>query len=210
VVDIDHEPTKSSSFTHGVKDGETAVESPYDLIRRIFTYRIPVAYPIFEDAWHKDERRPEYLKYHVRGITAWLDSRVRGRPDRGLHRLPECRALLKAAGPNCGLLEAIHFRRVTGDDDGWPWEVQVRQLILAADGTKVPVALPKGTIKPRHHKVYSKPRRRLVVREVAKALHYPNWLIDPRVPVAQVVEYLNFRRDYRLIANYGRFRPSKT
>jgi hypothetical protein len=49
-----------------------------------------------------------------------------------------------------------------------------------------------------------------VVTEVARALHYPNWLIDPREPIDQVVEYLNIRRDYRLIANYGRFRPSKT
>jgi hypothetical protein len=117
VVDTDHEPAKSSSFTHSVKDGETAVDSPYDLVCRGFTYRVPVAFQMSKRGWHKDEGRPEYLNYHVRGITAWLESRVRGQPDPKLHRLPECRALLKAAGPNGGLLETIHFRRITGDDD---------------------------------------------------------------------------------------------
>jgi hypothetical protein len=80
---------------------------------------------------------------------------------------------LEAAGLGSGLLEAIHFRRI--DDEALPWEVQVRQLILAADGTKVPWS--KASIS-RYHFVISKPRRRAVVSAVARTLHYPNWLID--------------------------------
>jgi hypothetical protein len=49
-----------------------------------------------------------------------------------------------------------------------------------------------------------------VVSAVAKTLHSPNWLIDPRVPVERVVEYLKIRRGHRLIANYGRFRTKHT
>jgi hypothetical protein len=142
-------------------------------------------------------------------ITAWLESRIRGWPDPGLYRLPECRALLKAAGPPGGLLEAIHFRRIGAGDDPWHWEAQVRQLILAADGAKVPHALPEGSIAPRYHIVIPRPRRRLVASAVARTLHYPDGLIDPNVPVARVVEYLAVRKGYKLTASYGRFRSSK-
>ena len=111
-------------------------------------------------------------------MTAWLESRIRGWPDSSLHRLPECRALLDAAGPGGGLLEAIHFRRVANDEEGAPWEVQVRPLILATDGTKVPRALPDGALAPKYHVVIPRPRRRLVVSAVARTLRHPRLPID--------------------------------
>jgi hypothetical protein len=207
MVDVGHGPEKSASFTRSVKDAEIGVRSPYDLVRRVFTFRV---------ATEHEARMPD-LRYKgdcatvkMSGMRAWLQSRIQGWPNPSLHRLPECRALLEAAGSGSGLLEAIHFRRITDDAEGWPWEVQVRQLILAADGTKVPTALLEASIKPRYHRVIPKPRRRAVVSAVARTLHYPDGLIDPHVPVGRIVEYLDIRRGWRLIASYGRFRASKT
>jgi hypothetical protein len=120
-------------------------------------------------------------------MTAWLESRIRGWPDSSLHRLPECRALLEAAGPGGGLLEAIHFRRVANDEEGAPREVQVWQLDLATDGTKVPRALPERALAPKYHVVIPRPRRRLVVSAVARTLHYPS-LIDPHTPIDRSAE----------------------
>ena len=86
----------------------------------------------------------------------------------------------------------------------------MRQLILATDGTKVPLALPDGALAPKYHVVIPRPRRRLVVSAVARTLHYPDGLIDPHTPIDRVVEYLDIRRGWRLIANYGRFRARQT
>jgi hypothetical protein len=45
-VDTDHGTSKSTSFTQlcCVKDVETGVKSPYDLIRRVFSFRLPATY----------------------------------------------------------------------------------------------------------------------------------------------------------------------
>ena len=67
----------------------------------------------------------------------------------------------------------VHFRRVANDEEGAPWEVQVRQLIPAVDGAKVPWALPHGAIEPKHHIVIPRPRRRLVVSAAARTLRHP-------------------------------------
>jgi hypothetical protein len=206
VVDTGHETKKSSSFTRSVKDGEISSKSNYDLVRRFFTYQVPLTLEVKQKTGITGE---DGVRYKMSGVLYWLRSRTQGQPDPAIHRQPECRALLKAAGPGGAVLETIHFRRVTGGPAGQYWHVQVWQLILAADGTQVPVELPKGTVAPRNHKVFVKPKRRLVVSQVARALHYPNWLIDMRVPVEEVIEYLKIRREFRLIANYGRFRPSK-
>jgi hypothetical protein len=209
VVDTDHGTAKSTSFTHGVKDVETVVNSPYDLIRRVFTFRLPAKVKGQTKTGLLDS---EVVSFPMSALPAWLDNRTRGCwPDPKLYRLPECRALLKAAGPGGGLLEAIHFRRVADDNEStWPWEVQVRQLILAADGTKVPRAMHEAAIAPKYHVVIPKPRRRLVVSAVARTLHYPDGLIDPHVPVERVVEYLDIRRGRQLVASYGRFRARQT
>jgi hypothetical protein len=92
----------------------------------------------------KDTGQDAYVTFPRSAMTAWLESRIRGWPYPKMHRLPECRALLEVAGPGGGLMEAIHFRRVANDEEGAPWEVEVRQLILATDGTKVPRSLPEG------------------------------------------------------------------
>jgi hypothetical protein len=205
VVDTDDRPEKSTSFT---RDIETAVKSPYDLIRRVFTFRVPAEHLVEKqtDLRFKGDR----VVFKMPGILAWLRSRTQRWPFPCLHRLPECRALLKSAGPGGGLLEALHFRRVASNDEANPWEVQIRQLILAADGDnvlkKMPTMMSKG---PRRHIVFRKPRRRLVVAAVARTLHYPDFLIDPQLPIEHVVEYLNFRRGQRLVASYGRFRASQ-
>lgn len=208
LVDVDHDgPEKSQPFTHSVKGGETAVKSPYDLIRRVFTFRVPAEHMVRYKTGlrHKDD----YATVATSGIVAWLQSRVQGQPFPSLHRLPECHRLLAEAGPGAGLLEAIHFRRVDSDDAATPWEVQVRQLILAPDGTKVPTGLHPASSEPKSHVVIRNPRRRLIVSAVAKTLHYPNWLINPATPVADVVEYLGVRGSRRLVVNYGSFRGRK-
>jgi hypothetical protein len=207
LVDVDHgEPEKSLPFTRSVKGGETAVKSPYDLIRRVFTFRVPAIHKAAQltGLRHKDD----YATVTMSGILAWLQSRIQGWPFPSLHRLPECRGLVEAAGPVGGLLEMVHFRRVAPDTEAAPWEVQVRQLILAQDGAKVPTALHPASFEPKFHTVVHNPRRRYVVSAVAKTLHYPNWLIDPATPVDDVVEYLEVRGSRRLIANYGSFRRS--
>jgi hypothetical protein len=88
----------------------------------------------------------------MHGLTAWLKSRVRGWPYPKLHRLPECRELLKSAGPGDGLLEVIHFRRIADDDpdnkDALVWELQIRQPILAVDGSKLPMKGPRTLSNP--------------------------------------------------------------
>jgi hypothetical protein len=205
MVDIDHEPAKSTSFTHRVKDVERGAKSPYDLIRRAFTFHLPAVYRV-----QGAPGRFGYGDFKMHGMSFFLKSRTQGWPYPSMHRAVECRELLEPAGPVSGLLEAIHFRRVADDEAGEPWEVQVRQLILATDATKVPQAMPKESFPPYYHRVTSRPGRRAVVSAVAKTLHYPNWLIDPHVPVDRIVEYLAIRRDLRLIANYGRFRTKHT
>ena len=124
------------------------------------------------------------------GLIACLESRVRGKPNPQLHRQHECRALLKAAGPGGGMLETISYRRV--DDETHPWEVQIHQLILAADGTKVPTQPhPMAMAKPRYDIVIPKPSRCFVVSAVARALRYPDGLIAPQVPIKDIVDYLD-------------------
>jgi hypothetical protein len=174
VVDTDHGTSKSSSFTQSVKDDETGVKSPYDLIRRVFSFRLPATYEGWKKTGQdKDTGQDAYVTFPMSAMTARLESRIRGWPYSSLHRLPECRALLEAAGPGRGLLEATHFRRVTNDEEGAPWEVQVRQLILATDGIKVPRALPDEALAPKYHVVIPRPRRRLVVSAVARTLRHP-------------------------------------
>jgi hypothetical protein len=174
VVDTGGEMKKSSSFTRSVKGGETAVNSPYDLVRRVFTFRIPTSVEMEQAGWHTEMGQPAHMAFYVSGIKAWIESRIRGQLDPKLYRLPECRASLKAAGPGGGVLESLHFRRITEDGKVWPWEVQIQHLILAVDGSKISDALPVAATMPKYHKVYPRPRRRLVVREVAKTLHHPN------------------------------------
>jgi len=171
VVDTDHEPSKSPSFTPRVKEDETRVKSPYDLIRRVFTYRVPTVHEVHAPTDRRFKGDTAVIK--ASGISAWLRSRTRGQPFPSLHRLPQCRALVEAARPGGGLPEAIHFRRVADDEEGAPWEVQVRQLILATDGTKVPRAPPDGALAPKDHVVIPRPRRRLVVSAVARTLRHP-------------------------------------
>jgi hypothetical protein len=200
VVDTDHKPTKSSSFTHSVKDGETAVKSQYDLVRRVITFHLPKLFTITgrqDMTGHEDFRMP--------AISCWLDSYVRGWPSPVLHRIHGAKELLKAAGPCGGLLEAVSFRR--RDNDAAPWEVQIKQLVMAADGSKIPWS--KGSVV-QNHVVIPKPRRRAVVSAVARTLHYPSWLLRPDTPIEQIIEYLTIRRDLRLVANYGRFRNKHT
>jgi hypothetical protein len=205
LVDVEHEPGKSPSFTRSVKDGEIPVNSPYDLIRRSFSFRLPTVAEVGEKPGRYG--RGSFRLHAMRG---WLESRIKGQPYPAVHRLPECRKILEAAEPTAGLLEAIHFRRIAGDASAYPWEVTVRQLIMAADGTKVPRILPEGACRPMCHIVIAKPKRRVVVASVAWALHYPRWIVDMRVPVDQVAEYLKIRRGLRLVATYGRFRVKHT
>jgi len=196
MVDTDPEPAKSSSFTHSVKDGEPAVKSPYDLVRRVFTYRLRPTYPI---------KIYGQVGLEVPALPAWLDGRIRGHPYPELYRLPEIRPLLTAAGPVAGLLEAIDIHPVV--DPAAPWEVQVRQLILASAGGQVPTSLPRAaTAKPRHHIVIRRPSRRTVVSAVARTFRYPTWLLDPDQSVDDVITYLNAREGRRLVASYGCFR----
>jgi hypothetical protein len=44
------------------------------------------------------------------------------------------------------------------------------------------------------------------VAAVAQTLHYPDGLLDPKTPIADVVEYLGIRRNRPLVVSYGRFR----
>jgi hypothetical protein len=231
VVDTDSDMAKSKSFTRSVKDVETGVKSPYDLVRRVFTFRVPrsLAYPVggarivLEDDVGRmldkvkviaDEcdGRVQTVKQVVikrSGLLAYLDSRIRGRPDSRFHRLHECRKLLESAGPGGGMLEVVSFRHV--DDPAYPCEVQVHQLILAADGTKVPKQMHElSAPESRRHIVISKPGRRVVTAAVARALRYPQGLIDPKVPIEDVIAYLEARRGRRLVASFGCFRNQKT
>ena len=213
VVDTGAEGARSTSVTRGVTDVETSVKSPYDLVRRLFTFRPPQieAWPIANVAIMENGRGRLLENTVVKwsGLIACLESRVRGKPNPQLHRQHECRALLKAAGPGGGMLETISYRRV--DDETHPWEVQIHQLILAADGTKVPTQLhPMAMAKPRYHIVIPKPSRRVVVSAVARALRYPDGLIAPQVPIKDIVDYLDARQGRQLVASYGRFRARKT
>ena len=209
MVDIGHEQKKSSSFTHSVKDGEPVAKSQFNLIQRIYTFQLPAIHRVpgpLGPTGHSDVT--------MHGLTAWLKSRTRGWPYPQLHRLPECRNILKAAGPGSGLLEAIHFRRIAADDHGQRettpvWEVQIRQVILSNPGTMPPTPQFHSMVKPSYSFTIENPKRKRVVSAVARALHYPNDIIDLRVPVDRIVEYLNLRREFRLIATYGRFRSSK-
>ena len=210
-VDV-HEPGKSTSLTHSVRDAEKRVRSPFDLIRRVFTFKVPEKYIVYSmHRWDSRTQKPDYAGAPMHGMRAWLESRISGRPDPMLHRVDDCNALLEAAGPGGGLLESISFWREPGDEK-WPWRVQVRQLILAVDGNKVPRGLPPGSCGPKdHHVVIPKPRRRLVVAAVARTLQYPyTTLLDQQTPTADVVEYLDVRRKLRLVVNYGRFRAKHT
>jgi hypothetical protein len=201
-VDTDHGTSNSTSFTQSVKEVETGVKSPYDLIRRVFSFRLPATYK-----GSKKTGQDAYVTLPVSAMTAWLESRIQGWPYSSLHRLPEGRALLEAAGPGGGLLEAIHFRRVANDEEGAPWEVQVRQLILATDGTKVPRALPEEALAPKDHVVIPRPCRRLVVSAVARTLHCPNGLIDPHTPIDRSAEVAS-RVSLRCVSNSRRGRRS--
>jgi hypothetical protein len=206
MVDTDDGQVKSSSFTHSVKDGEIDAKSTYDLIRRTFTFHLPAELTVQEKT-----SLERHTSFPMHAMMAWLKSRIHGQPLPALHRLSECRGLLEAAGPNSGLLEAIHFRRIASDQESeYPWEVQVRQLIMAADSASVPRSLPNGICKPMCHISIPRPSRRVVVAAVAWALQYPKFLIDPHVPVENVIEYLKVRRGLRLVANYGRFRTKHT
>ena len=188
-------------------------KSPFDLIRRVFTFYLTSTLEVRQATGITGEGGG--VHYPMSSIRAWLESRVRGWPFPAIHRTPECRALLAAAGPGGGLLEAVYFRRI-GDDDptnkALVWEVQVRQLVLAVDADRVPRASPKGACGPRdHHIVIRRPRRRAIVSAVARTLHYPNDLIAlEKMSVEQVAEYLGIRRGFQLVATYGRFRAKHT
>jgi hypothetical protein len=94
---------------------KTVVKSPYDLIRRVFTFRLPAKIKGWKKTGLLDS---EVVNFPMATLPAWLDNRTRGCwPDPKLYRLPECRALLKAAGPGGGLLEAIYIRRVADGDE---------------------------------------------------------------------------------------------
>jgi hypothetical protein len=211
MVDTGHEQGKSPSFTRSVKDVELGAKSPYDLIHRTYSYMVPVAWKVNTQGWDEAGCEPARATYHMSGIVAWLKSRVSGQPAPRLHRLPECRALLKAAGPNSGLLESVSFRRVAEDQPGgWSWEVQVQQLILTTvDCEEIFLRPPDGSFNHEFQKI-AKPGRNVVVKYVAEVLRYPRWLIDSRTPIERVVEYLSVRRGHRLTASYGRFRARKT
>ena len=109
------------------------------------------------------------------------------------------------------MLEAIHFRRIAegGDAAALVWEVEVRQLIMATAGAKVLLERPEGCIK-HHYQVIQHPRRRFVVSQVARVLHYPNDLLNlKKTPIGWVIEYLRYRRRLKLVATYGRFRNKR-
>ena len=189
---------KSSSFTHGVKDGETDVNSPYDLVYRKFAFPLP--------AECAAEVYGQFIT--INGLVAWLNSRQRGRPDPMLHRLPECRALLEAAGPSGGLLESIQCYRINGPGaDQSPWEVQIHQMILAVDGDKVPKQLyPTAMPESKQHIVLRKPNHRILAKWMGKTLRYPKFFLMPDTPIDHIIEYLDARRGRRLVASYGCFR----
>jgi hypothetical protein len=211
-IDV-HGPGESASLIRSIRDTERRVRSPYDLIRRLYTFYLPAEITVQRElGWGKHR----FAGFPMSGIAAWLDSRAKGWPFPAIHRVPECDALIEAAGPGGGLLEAIHFRRIADDDPedkAAAWQVQVRQLILAPDAATVPdqlLAPHKESVEPRIFKRFSKPRRRLVVSEVARTLRYPDGLIDPHVPVERAIEYLGIRKGRRLVESYGRFRVRHT
>jgi hypothetical protein len=213
-VDTGPPDAKSQSFIRSIKDGEKVVRSPYDLVYRVFSFVVPANAPqtmpnvyVMEDNVVKPVPGAVVIRD---GLRAWLDSRIHGKPNPDIYRLFESRALLNAAGPLGGMLEAIQYRRFN-DSAGYSWwDVQVHQLILAADGDKIPKALhPYATSDPRLHRVMHKPNRRTLVKWLARTLRYPAYLIDLDVPLEHVIEHLEARRGRRLVATYGRFR-SKT
>jgi hypothetical protein len=211
-VDTGPSTEKSSSFTLRVKDDESIARSPYDLVYRVFTFDVPItiAHPMSGVAVVEEgvlTAVPDAIVMRD-GLRTWLTSRLHGKPDAEVYRLHECRALLKAAGPGGGMLETIQYRGLTSTIDGqsW-WEVQVHQLILAADGDAVPAQLhPMATGKPKMHVVLRKPNRRILAKWLAKTLRYPKFFLLPDTPLAHVIECLEARRGRRLVASYGRFR----
>ena len=216
VVDTGPPDKKSTPFTLRVKGDENSPRSPYDLVYRVFTFVVPTQYD--ERVFGAQIIEPDGVRLVsgvsvVRdGLAAWFDSRLRGKPDDKIHRLYECRALLKAAGPAGGLLEAIQYRRRPEADSAgrsW-WDVEVHQLLLAVDGDQVPKRLhPFATGHPMLHMVIHKPNRRTLAKYLGKTLRYPKLLIDPDTPLARAIEHLNARRGRRLVASYGRFRNKK-
>jgi hypothetical protein len=212
-VDTGPKPEKSASFIRSIKDVEVGSKSPYDLVRRIFTFRLPRSVPKpVRNVRITGDKSGQLISGTIQrcGLSTFLDSRVRGAPDARLHRLSESKALLKAAGPGGGMLEVIHFRCV--DDHAYPWEVQVHQVILAVDGANVPKKVHElaRSNKPLLHVVIPRPKRRVVVSAVARALRYPDGLINPRVPVEDALAYLSIREGRRLVARYGCFRDKRT
>jgi hypothetical protein len=83
---------------------------------------------------------------------------------------------------------------------------------MAADGTKVPKEVPEQARdnRPLQHIVVQKPGRKTVVAAVAKMLRYPAMLLDPKVPIEDVITYLNVRHGRRLVARFGCFRDKRT
>ena len=156
-VDTGPPDVKSQSFIRSIKDGEKVTRSPYDLVYRVFSFVIPVHVPqtmpnvhVMEDGVIKPVPGAVVIRD---GLRAWLDSRIHGKPNPDIYRLFESRALLKAAGPLGGLLESIQYRRFDDSTGHSWWEVQVHQLILAADGDKI----PKGAPPLRHQRPQATP-----------------------------------------------------
>jgi hypothetical protein len=197
-VDTGPKTSKSMASTRSVEAIEKGVKSPYDLVYRRFSFQIPPK-STMDIYGHSIE---------VNGLSAWLESRLRGHPYPSLHRVPEHLALLASVGSDGGLLESINFSRVVGSGaDQYPWEATVHQLIMAVDGDTVPKQLhPGATAESKRHIVIRKPQRTALAQRVSETLIYPRFLVDPAIPVEHVVEYLNFRRSSRLVASYGRFR----
>jgi hypothetical protein len=189
---------KSIASTRSVEAIEKGVKSPYDLVYRRFAFQISAS----------SEADVYSNNIKVNGLSAWLGSRLHGQPYQSLHRAPECRALLRSAGTDGGLLESIHVSRVVGQGaDLYPWEATVHQLILAVDGDKVPKQLhPGATAESKRHIVIHKPSRTALAQRVSETFIYPRFLVDPDIPVDPVVEYLDIRRNQRLVVSYGRFR----
>lgn len=202
---------KSPPFTLRVKDGETIARSPYDLVYRVFTFIVPLHVEqsvtnvmVIEDGVSKLVPNAVIMK---RGLSLWFDSRFYGRPDARIHRLHECRAILKAAGPTGGMLESIRYQRIDDKTGQSWWEVQVRQLILAADGDALSKQLnSQATGELKQHIVLHKPNRYILAKWMGKTLQYPRFILMPDTPIERVVEYLNVRRSRRLVASFGRFR----
>ena len=137
------------------------------------------------------------------GLHAWLTSRLHGRPDPDIYRRPESNALLRAAGPVGGMVEAISYRRY----DENLWEIQISQLLVAADGDEIPHYLhPLATGTARAHIVLRKPTRRVLAKYMGKVFRYPRFLLMPDTSIEEIIEYLDTRYGRRLVACYGKFR----